>query len=76
MLYRAAKPEQRYRVLEHFYRLPQPLVGRFYAGRLTFRDKIRVLSGRPPVPVGRALLALVAPRKRPDAAVARTGGRI
>ncbi len=75
MLYRAAKPEERYRVLEHFYRLPEPLVGRFYAGRLTWRDKIRVLSGRPPVPVGRALRALLAPRTRPDAAVAQTEGR-
>jgi hypothetical protein len=58
MLYRAAKPEERYRVLEHFYRLPEPLVARFYAGRPTWRDKVRVLSGRPPVPVGRALRAL------------------
>lgn len=62
MLYRAAKPEERYRVLEHFYRLPEPLVGRFYAGRPTWGDKIRVLSGRPPVPVGRAVRALLAPR--------------
>jgi lycopene beta-cyclase len=75
MLYRAAKPEERYRVLEHFYRLPEPLVGRFYAGRLTLWDKIRVLSGRPPVPVGRALRALLAPRTRRDAAIAQTGGR-
>jgi lycopene beta-cyclase len=75
MLFRAARPAERYRVLEHFYRLPEPLVGRFYAGRLTGRDKIRVLSGRPPVPVGRALLALLAPRPRPDAAIARAGGR-
>jgi len=67
----AAKPEERYRVLEHFYRLPEPLVGRFYAGRPTWRDKIRVLSGRPPVPVGRALRALLAPGPHPDAAVAR-----
>jgi lycopene beta-cyclase len=71
MLYRAAKPEERYRVLEHFYRLPEPLVGRFYAGRPTWRDKIRVLSGRPPVPVGRALRALLAPRAHPDPTVAR-----
>jgi lycopene beta-cyclase len=68
MLYRAARPEERYRVLEHFYRLPEPLVGRFYAARLTRWDRIRVLSGRPPVPVGRALRALLAPRGRPDAA--------
>jgi lycopene beta-cyclase len=58
MLYRAARPEQRYRVLEHFYRLPEPLVARFYAGRPTLRDKLRILSGRPPVPLGRALRAL------------------
>ena len=70
MLYRAAKPEERYRVLEHFYRLPQPLVGRFYAGRPTWGDKFRILSGRPPVPVGKALRALLAPRKRPEAGVA------
>ncbi len=33
MLYRAAEPGQRYRVLERFYRLPGPLIERFYAGR-------------------------------------------
>ena len=59
MLYRAAEPGQRYRVLEHFYRLPEDLVGRFYAGRPTFWDKLRILSGRPPVPLGRALRALL-----------------
>jgi lycopene beta-cyclase len=71
MLYRAAKPQERYRVLEHFYRLPEPLVGRFYAGRPTWRDKLRVLSGRPPVPVGRALRALLSPRTRPVRTIAR-----
>ena len=58
MLFRAAEPAERYRVLEHFYRLPEPLIGRFYAGRLTGLDKLRIVSGRPPVPVGRALAAL------------------
>ena len=55
MLFRAAKPELRYRVLERFYRLPQPLIERFYAGRATFADKVRILAGKPPVPIGRAL---------------------
>ncbi len=58
MLFRAAEPKRRYRVLEHFYRLPEPLIARFYAGRLTALDKLRILSGRPPVPVGRAMTAL------------------
>ncbi len=58
MLFRAAEPKRRYRVLEHFYRLPEPLIARFYAGRLTALDKLRILSGRPPVPVGRAMTAM------------------
>jgi lycopene beta-cyclase len=58
MLFRAAPPEDRYRVLEHFYRLPEPLISRFYAGRLTRLDKLRIVSGRPPVPIGKALAAL------------------
>jgi lycopene beta-cyclase len=58
MLFFAAEPDQRYRVLEHFYRLPVPLIARFYAARLTALDKVRILSGRPPVPVMRALAVL------------------
>jgi lycopene beta-cyclase len=58
MLFRAAAPAERYRVLEHFYRLDAGLIARFYAGRSTFGDRLRILSGRPPVPIGRALKAM------------------
>ncbi|MES2096601.1 MAG: lycopene beta-cyclase CrtY [Pseudomonadota bacterium] len=58
MLFRAAEPEDRYRILERFYRLNPGLIGRFYAGRSTLMDKGRILSGKPPVPVGRALAAI------------------
>jgi lycopene beta-cyclase len=58
MLFRAAAPAERYRVLEHFYRLDPELIGRFYAGRSSWADRLRILSGRPPVPVGRALAAV------------------
>ncbi|MDQ8755201.1 lycopene beta-cyclase CrtY [Sphingosinicella sp. LHD-64] len=60
MLFRAAPPAERYRVLEHFYRLPPDVVERFYAAQSTLADKARILSGKPPVPIGRALKALVA----------------
>ena len=63
MLFRAAVPEQRYRVLERFYRLPEPLIGRFYAGRSTALDRLRVLIGKPPVPIGRALRAILESRR-------------
>ncbi len=59
MLFRAAEPAERYRVLERFYRLDAGLVGRFYAGGSTLFDKLRVLTGKPPVPIGRAVQALV-----------------
>jgi len=58
MLFRAAEPDEAYRVLEHFYRLPRSVVARFYSAQLTAIDKLRVLSGSPPVPITRALGAL------------------
>ncbi|WP_242138139.1 MULTISPECIES: lycopene beta-cyclase CrtY [unclassified Sphingomonas] len=58
MLFRAADPEERYRVLERFYRLDPQLVRRFYSGRSTMMDKARILTGKPPVPIGRALQAI------------------
>jgi len=58
MLFRAAKPTLRYKVLERFYRLPVPLIERFYAAEATLGDKWRILSGKPPVPIGRALACL------------------
>jgi lycopene beta-cyclase len=59
MLFLAAEPDRRYRVLERFYRLDEALVARFYAADSTFADKARILIGKPPVPVGRALSALM-----------------
>ena len=58
MLFRAAEPEERYRILERFYRLDPQLVRRFYAGRSTVFDKARILTGKPPVPIPRALRAI------------------
>lgn len=59
MLFHAASPDERYRVFEHFYRLPIDLVTRFYAGVPTLSDRIRILSGRPPVPIGAAMRSLL-----------------
>jgi lycopene beta-cyclase len=58
MLFRAAEPPERYRVLERFYRLPAPLIERFYAGRSTVGDRVRILAGKPPVSLARAIRAL------------------
>ncbi|PZU11934.1 lycopene beta-cyclase CrtY [Sphingomonas sp.] len=54
MLFRAAEPADRYRMLERFYSLDAGLISRFYAGQSTGLDKARILCGKPPVPLGRA----------------------
>jgi lycopene beta-cyclase len=58
MLFRGAAPARRYEVLQRFYRMPEPLVQRFYAAELGPADWVRILTGRPPIPVGRALACL------------------
>ena len=59
MLFRAGSPDLRYRVFEHFYRLPEGVITRFYAGRVTLADRLRILTGRPPVPLLPAMKALI-----------------
>lgn len=58
MLFLAAEPDQRIHVLERFYGLSEPLISRFYAGRTTTADQMRILVGKPPVPISRALTCL------------------
>ena len=59
MLFDAAPPEERYRIFERFYQLPEPLIMRFYAGRSSFADKIRILCGKPPVRIRAAIRAII-----------------
>jgi len=59
MLFQAAAPDERWRIFARFYRLPEPLIGRFYAGRSTGFDKLRILAGRPPVPIHSGVAALL-----------------
>jgi lycopene beta-cyclase len=58
LLFLAAEPKQRYEVLQRFYRLPESLIARFYAAASTSTDKARILIGRPPVSIRRALASL------------------
>jgi lycopene beta-cyclase len=48
MLFCGLPPDRMWQVFERFYRLPQPLIERFYALELTHLDRARVLLGRPP----------------------------
>ncbi len=74
MLFRAAEPELRYRIFERFYGLSGGLIRRFYAGRLKWNDKVRVLIGKPPVPVLRALRCLAENRGANSTLSSSSGG--
>src|SRR5690606_38314523 len=65
MLFLAGKPGDRWKVMQRFYGLQAGLISRFYAARLTPLDKLRIVSGKPPVPLGQAIRAagLTQPRK-------------
>lgn len=57
MLFLAGEADHRWRVMQRFYHLPAPLIARFYAGRLSWADQARLVSGKPPVPVAQAIKA-------------------
>ncbi len=59
MLFRAAHPHERRTILSHFYRLDDALVARFYAGQSSWRDKVRILTGKPPIPIPRAIRGIL-----------------
>lgn len=48
LLFHGFLPDQMWRVFERFYRLPEPLIHRFYALELTRADRARILLGAPP----------------------------
>ncbi len=66
MLFLAAYPHERRRILERFYRLDSHLIGRFYASESTFADRLRILTGKPPIPIPRAVRALLAYEFKPS----------
>jgi len=64
MMFYGAGTEDRYKILERFYQLSPALISRFYAGRSRWTDKLRIVSGKPPIPVGRGLKAIVKSKRR------------
>lgn len=58
MMFTAAEPQDRFRIFEHFYSLPESTIQRFYAGNIQFYDSMRLLCGRPPVKISAALRSL------------------
>ena len=60
MLFLAGGAEDRWRIFARFFHLPQPLIERFFAGRSTALDRMRLMTGKPPVPFFSALRCIPA----------------
>lgn len=60
MLFIGADPDERRRVMQRFYTLDDGLIARFFAGQSLPRDKARIVIGKPPISVSRALACIPA----------------
>lgn len=58
-MFKGADPEKRYRTLQHTYTKDEKLLARFYAGKSTMRDQLNLLTGKPPIPIFRAIPLLL-----------------
>lgn len=58
-LFLGADPDKRYRTLQHSYAKDEQLLARFYAGKSTRMDQVKLLSGKPPISVSRAIRILL-----------------
>jgi len=54
-LFLAAEPDKRFRIMQRFYSLREPLIERFYRATSSSADKARILIGRPPVSIFKVL---------------------
>ncbi len=58
-MFKGADPDKRYKTLEHTYTKDEKLLARFYAGKSTIADQARLLTGKPPIPISRAIPLLM-----------------
>lgn len=58
-LFLGAEPAERYKTLEHTYTKDEKLLARFYAGKSTRMDQASLLTGKPPIPISRAIPLLL-----------------
>ncbi len=59
MLFGAALPSERVNIFSRFYQFPAEFISKFYGARMTSFDQVRLLIGKPPVNMARALRSLL-----------------
>jgi lycopene beta-cyclase len=66
LLFIACGAHQRVGVMRRFYRLRKSLIERFYAGRPTWADRLRLVVGKPPCPFFRGVSMIFATGESKD----------
>lgn len=51
MMFWGAGDADRYRIFQRFYLLPERIILHFYRGRLSWRERFRILAGKSPIPI-------------------------
>lgn len=59
LMFLGSDKHNRINIFSRFYKMPSATIERFYAGRLTAFDKVRILFGKPPIPISSAVTALL-----------------
>jgi lycopene beta-cyclase len=70
LMFHGATTASRRAIFDRFYRLPESTIKRFYAGRSHWGDRVRLLAGKPPIPLTSAISAIL---KRPPTLTQGTG---
>jgi lycopene beta-cyclase len=65
MMFLGAKPTQRRNIMQQFYRRNEGLIFRFYNQSLSTFDRIRMLTGVPPIPIKDGLRTFFQPAEGP-----------
>lgn len=55
MMFLAASPNERSGIFERFYTFGDGTIARFYSGNLLLKDKLRLVIGKPPVPIAKGI---------------------
>ncbi|MES2856578.1 MAG: lycopene cyclase family protein, partial [Bdellovibrionota bacterium] len=54
LIFHASEPTLRYQIVQKFHELPADMISRFNGGRTTWADRLRIITGKSPVPLKRA----------------------
>ena len=59
--FQLSPPHERYKFIEHFYKLPESVISSFYSGQFGWKARIQLFARKPPVPIVAGLKSFMQP---------------